>query len=65
MGPCTKHAFRPVKLPLLAAHGQTTTLQVRSRELVAVCDRCLQPVDEATFQANMRRLQVCPPLMLH
>jgi hypothetical protein len=33
-------------------------LQVRSQELVAVCDRCLQPVDEATFQANMERLEV-------
>lgn len=23
----------------------------------AVCDRCLQPIDEATFQANLARLR--------
>jgi hypothetical protein len=38
--------------------GQNLALQVRSQELVAVCDRCLQPVDEATFNSNMQRLEV-------
>ena len=25
----------------------------------AVCDRCLQPIDQATYNLNVERLQVC------
>ncbi len=28
----------------------------------AVCDRCLQPIDEATYNLNVERLQVCQTL---
>ena len=27
-----------------------------------LCDRCLQPIDEATFQSNASRLEVCDSL---
>lgn len=54
--PCSRSITDAFTLHLSKWH--VVILQVRRQELVAVCDRCLQPVDEATFQSNMQRLEV-------